>query len=46
MDDAIASAMRTGAASGVAAKYLANPESKIFGLVGASVRGMTQAAAI
>lgn len=46
MDGAIASAMRTGAASGVAAKYLANPDSKIFGLVGASVQGMTQAAAI
>ena len=46
MDGAIASAMRTGAASGVAAKYLANPDSKYFGLVGASVQGMTQAAAI
>ena len=46
MDGAIASAMRTGAASGVAAKYLANPDSKILGLVGASVQGMTQAAAI
>ncbi len=42
MDAAIVSAMRTGAASGVAAKYLANPESKIFGLVGASVQGRTQ----
>jgi ornithine cyclodeaminase len=46
MDGAIASAMRTGAASGVAAKYLANPGSTVFGLVGASVQGMTQAAAI
>lgn len=46
MDGAITSAMRTGAASGVAAKYLANPDSKVFGLVGASVQGMTQAAAI
>ncbi len=46
MDGAIASAMRTGAASGVAAKYLANPGSRVFGLVGASVQGMTQAAAI
>ena len=42
MDGAIASAMRTGAAAGVAAKYLANPNSKIFGLVGASVQGRTQ----
>lgn len=46
MDGAIVSAMRTGAASGVAAKYLANPDAKVFGLVGASVQGMTQAAAI
>ncbi len=46
MDGAIVSAMRTGAASGVAAKYLANPDSKYFGLVGASVQGMTQATAI
>jgi ornithine cyclodeaminase len=42
MDGAIASAMRTGAAAGVAAKYLANPNSRIFGLVGASVQGRTQ----
>jgi len=46
MDGAIVSAMRTGAASGVAAKYLANTDSRYFGLVGASVQGMTQAAAI
>ena len=46
MDGAIASAMRTGAATGVAAKYLANPGSRVLGLVGASVQGMTQAAAI
>lgn len=46
MDGAIVSAMRTGAASGVAAKYLADPNSKILGVVGASVQGMTQAAAI
>jgi hypothetical protein len=42
MDGAIVSAMRTGAAAGVAAKYLANPGSKILGLVGASVQGRTQ----
>lgn len=42
MDGAIASAMRTGAVAGVAAKYLANSDSKIFGLVGASVQGHTQ----
>ncbi len=46
MDGAIVSAMRTGAASGVAAKYLANLDAKTFGLVGASVQGMTQAMAI
>ena len=42
MDGAIVSAMRTGAAAGVAAKYLARTDSKIFGLVGASVQGRTQ----
>ncbi|NWG02363.1 MAG: ornithine cyclodeaminase [Syntrophaceae bacterium] len=42
MDGAIVSAMRTGAAAGVAAKYLANPDAKVFGLVGASVQGRTQ----
>jgi len=42
MDGAIVSAMRTGAASGVAVKYLANPDSKIMGLVGSSVQGKTQ----
>jgi ornithine cyclodeaminase len=46
MDGAIVSAMRTGAASGVAAKYLANPDSKVLGVVGASVQGMTQASAM
>lgn len=42
MDGAVASAMRTGAAAGVGAKYLTNPDSKVFGLVGASVQGRTQ----
>ncbi|WP_240841364.1 ornithine cyclodeaminase family protein [Acidaminobacter sp. JC074] len=46
MDGTVVSAMRTGAASGVAAKYLANPDSKVMGLVGASVQGKTQAMAI
>lgn len=46
MDGAIASAMRTGAASGVAAKYLANPGSEVMGLVGGSVQGRTQLMAI
>jgi ornithine cyclodeaminase len=42
MDGALVSAMRTGAASGVAIKYLANPNSQVMGLVGASVQGITQ----
>ena len=42
MDGTLVSAMRTGAASGVAAKYLANPDSKVMGLVGACVQGITQ----
>ncbi len=42
MDGALVSAMRTGAASGVAVKYLANPGSEVMGLVGASVQGITQ----
>jgi len=46
MDGTLVSAMRTGAASGVAAKYLANPDSSVMGLVGASVQGITQTLAI
>lgn len=46
MDGTLVSAMRTGAASGVAAKHLANPDSKVMGLVGASVQGITQTSAI
>ena len=42
MDGAIVSAMRTGAAAGVAGKYLAHSDAKILGLVGASVQGRTQ----
>jgi len=42
MDGAIASAMRTGAASGVAIKYLGNPDSKVMGLIGSSVQAKTQ----
>ena len=42
MDGTVVSAMRTGAASGVAAKYLANPGSKAMGQVGASVQGIPQ----
>lgn len=46
MDGTVVSAMRTGGASGVAAKYLANPDSKVMGLVGASVQGITQTMAL
>jgi ornithine cyclodeaminase len=46
MDGTLVSAMRTGAASGVAAKYLARPGSQVMGLVGASVQGITQTMAL
>jgi alanine dehydrogenase len=39
-------AMRTGAAGGVAAKYLARKNSKIVGLVGAGAQARTQVAAL
>ena len=41
MDGTLITAMRTSAASGVAAKYLANLDSKIAGMVGAGVIGRT-----
>ena len=46
MDGTLVSAMRTGAASGVAAKYLANKDSQVMGMIGASVQGITQTLAI
>lgn len=46
MDGTIASAMRTGAATGVAAKYLANPNSSVVGIIGAGVQSRTQLMAI
>lgn len=42
MDGMLLSAMRTGANSGVAAKYLAKKESEVLGLVGAGVQNRTQ----
>ncbi len=39
-------ATRTGAAGGIAAKYLANKNSKVVGLVGAGVQARTQLAAL
>lgn len=46
MDGTLVSAMRTGAATGVAAKYLALPGSHRIGLVGAGVQGRTQLMAL
>ncbi len=46
MDGTIVSAMRTGAATGVAAKYLARRDSRTIGLVGAGVQGRTQLMAL
>ena len=46
MDGTIVSAMRTGAVTGVAAKYLARPESEIVGLIGAGVQNRTQLLAV
>lgn len=46
MDGTWLTAMRTGAAGGVAAKYLARKNSKTVGLVGAGVQARTQLAAL
>ncbi|MFC2947643.1 ornithine cyclodeaminase family protein [Virgibacillus sediminis] len=46
MDGTIVSAMRTGAATGVAAKYLANPSSNSIGIIGAGVQSQTQLKAL
>ena len=39
-------AMRTGAAGGVAVKYLARPDSRVIGIVGAGVQARTQLMAL
>lgn len=41
MEGGLITAMRTSAVAGVGAKYLANPDSKVAGLVGAGVIGRT-----
>ncbi|MBN1266169.1 MAG: ornithine cyclodeaminase family protein [Anaerolineales bacterium] len=46
MDGSLITAMRTGAAAGVAAKYLAREDSEVVGLVGAGVIGRTALEAI
>ena len=46
MDGTLITAVRTGAAAGVAAKYLARPDSKIAAFIGAGVIGRTTLEAI
>ena len=41
MEGSLITAMRTSAVAGVGAKYLANPDSRVAGLVGAGVIGRT-----
>jgi ornithine cyclodeaminase/alanine dehydrogenase len=42
MDGAFLTAMRTGAASGVATQYLARPDAKVVGIFGAGIQAQTQ----
>ena len=46
MDGTVISAARTGANTGVAAKYLARKNSKVLGLIGAGVQNRTQMMAV
>jgi ornithine cyclodeaminase/alanine dehydrogenase len=46
MDGTFLTALRTGAASGVATKYLARKDARTVGLIGAGVQGRTQIAGI
>ncbi len=46
MDGAFITAMRTGAVSGVASKYLARKDSKTVGVLGAGVQARTQLEAV
>ncbi len=46
MDGTLISAMRTGAVTGVAARYLARPDSRCAGLIGAGVQNHTQLMAL
>jgi alanine dehydrogenase len=46
MDGGSITGMRTGAAGGVAAKYLARPDSRAVGIVGAGVQGRTHLIAL
>ena len=42
VDGVLLTALRTGAASAVASKYLAHPDSKVIGLIGCGVQAVTQ----
>ena len=46
MDGTLISAMRTGAATGVAARYLAREDARVVGLIGAGVQNRTQLMAL
>jgi ornithine cyclodeaminase len=46
MDCTLLSAMRTGAVTGVGAKFLARPDSESVAMIGAGVQARTQAAAL
>lgn len=46
MDGAFITAMRTGAASGIATKYLARKDSKVAGIFGCGVQAKTQLIAV
>jgi ornithine cyclodeaminase len=46
MEGGLITAMRTSAVAGVGAKYLANPDSKVAGLIGAGVIGRTMIMAL
>jgi ornithine cyclodeaminase len=46
MDGTYISAMRTGAVTGVGAKYLADPASEVVGIIGCGVQARTQMIAI
>ncbi len=46
MDGTLISAVRTGAMGGVAAKYLARPDSKTVGVIGAGVQARTMLASL
>lgn len=46
MEGALISAMRTGAVTGVGARYLARANSRVAGLIGAGVQGRTQLMAL